>query len=181
MHVLRASPLSARTILEMEQIIRQFLWSSGIHRKQPLVAWHSICLPQSAFGLNVRRLPHVAFSFQTKQLNNLLQHLAAFWPLVMRAKYGPNPLAVPRTHCSPALHRLQLCALKTSHIRTRSVRGGVPQFAYGLMHHYSPRHLLFILLSYNSDPLSQVTIARLIDYTTATWNPIAFALGYCPH
>ena len=78
--VVRASPLPARTNLEMEQTVRQFLWPSGIHRKQPPVAWRKICLPQSVGGLNIRRLPHVAFSFQAKQLNNLLQHLAAFWP-----------------------------------------------------------------------------------------------------
>ena len=130
-----------------------------------------------------------------------------FGPLVMRAKYGQTHWqflehialllcvvfsSVPWTHCSPALCGLQLCALKRSHLRTQSVRDSSSiclLFDASLL----PRAFIVYPAVYNSDLISQVTVANLIDYSTASllppqWAqlvlssapPLAFALGYCP-
>ena len=99
--------------MEMVKIIRNSLWSSQSSQKLPVVAWHKVCLPHKAGGLNIRSLQDVVQAFRAKQLNKLIQHSNALRPCVMHAKYGPQPLAFRQTSCSLTLRRLQVCdALK---------------------------------------------------------------------
>nr|GEZ92368.1 hypothetical protein [Tanacetum cinerariifolium] len=59
MHIYWASLfiLPTRTLLNIEQLLRQFLWCHGsLGKGKSKVAWESVCLPKDEGGLGIRRL-----------------------------------------------------------------------------------------------------------------------------
>ncbi|GJR54457.1 hypothetical protein Tco_1404978 [Tanacetum coccineum] len=75
MHVYWASVfvLPTRILLELEQLIRGFLWCQGDMRKgKAKVSWEVVCLPKNEGGLGLRRLEMFSKALMVTHIWNLL-------------------------------------------------------------------------------------------------------------
>ncbi|GKD35033.1 hypothetical protein Tco_1250542 [Tanacetum coccineum] len=71
MHVFWASVfiLPSRILLEIEQLMRGFLWcNGGMSRGKSKVAWEVVCLPKDEGGLGIRRLDHFNKALMTTHI-----------------------------------------------------------------------------------------------------------------
>nr|GEX55216.1 hypothetical protein [Tanacetum cinerariifolium] len=84
--------LPSRILLDIEQIMRGFLWSHGnLHKGHAKVAWDVICLPKTEGGLGIRR----GFNQRTK-LDEMISNGVFLWPNEWYVKYPLlNTLAPP--------------------------------------------------------------------------------------
>ncbi|GJQ95829.1 hypothetical protein Tco_0006968 [Tanacetum coccineum] len=82
MHIYWASMfiLPSRVLLDIEQIIRRFLWSHGSMKKgRAKVAWDVVCLPKDEGGLGVRRLDTFNKALMVSHIWNLLSSKESLW------------------------------------------------------------------------------------------------------
>ncbi|GJR25721.1 hypothetical protein Tco_1101953 [Tanacetum coccineum] len=84
MHIYWASMfiLPSRVLLDIEQIIRRFLWSHGSMKKgRAKVAWDVVCLPKDEGGLGVRRLDTFNKALMVSHMWNFLSSKESFMAL----------------------------------------------------------------------------------------------------
>ncbi|GJT01427.1 hypothetical protein Tco_0822596 [Tanacetum coccineum] len=82
MHIYWASMfiLPSRVLLDIEQIIRRFLWSHGSMKKgRAKVAWDVVCLPKDEGGLGVRRLDTFNKALMVSHMWNFLSSKESLW------------------------------------------------------------------------------------------------------
>ncbi|GJR83550.1 hypothetical protein Tco_0154335 [Tanacetum coccineum] len=82
MHVYWASVfiLPTRMLLEIEQLMRGFLWCQGTMRKgKSKVAWEVVCLPKHEGGLGLRRLELFNKALMIAHIWSLLSHKESLW------------------------------------------------------------------------------------------------------
>ncbi|GJY34673.1 putative ribonuclease H-like domain-containing protein [Tanacetum coccineum] len=82
MHIYWASMfiLPSRVLLDIEQIIRHFLWSHGSSKRcQSKVAWEVVCLPKDEGGLGVRRLDTFNKALMVSHMWKLLSLKESLW------------------------------------------------------------------------------------------------------
>ncbi|GJU62334.1 hypothetical protein Tco_1244169 [Tanacetum coccineum] len=82
MHVYWASVfiLPSRIILDIEQLMRGFLWSHGdISKGKAKVSWEVVCLPKIEGGLGVRRLDIFNKALMVPHIWNLLSRKESLW------------------------------------------------------------------------------------------------------
>ncbi|GJX18962.1 putative reverse transcriptase domain, reverse transcriptase zinc-binding domain protein, partial [Tanacetum coccineum] len=82
MHIYWASVfiLPTRVLLDIEQIMRGFLWSHGSSGKvKAKVAWEVVCLPKDQGGLGIRRLEHFNSAFMVAHIWKLLSLKESLW------------------------------------------------------------------------------------------------------
>ncbi|GJR59309.1 hypothetical protein Tco_1501471 [Tanacetum coccineum] len=82
LHVFWASVfmLPSRVLLDIEQIMRRFLWSHGNTRKgQAKVAWDVICLPRIEGGLGIRRLDPFNKALMVTHVWKLINRKESLW------------------------------------------------------------------------------------------------------
>ena len=75
MHIYWASVfmLPSNVLLNIEQLMRQFLWSHGKSGKsKSKVAWEAVCLPKDEGGLGIRRLDCFNYALMTSDIWKLL-------------------------------------------------------------------------------------------------------------
>ena len=57
LHISLVLPIPSRTCLQIEKLIRNFLWSSSSDKKSSnIVKWDQACLPKVEGGLGLRRV-----------------------------------------------------------------------------------------------------------------------------
>ncbi|XP_021985761.1 uncharacterized protein LOC110881945 [Helianthus annuus] len=72
--------LPARTIKELEQKMRGFLWCQGpLMKGKAKVSWNSVCMPKAEGGLGIRRLNDMNISLMTKHINSILSGRQSLW------------------------------------------------------------------------------------------------------
>ncbi|GJY36464.1 reverse transcriptase zinc-binding domain-containing protein [Tanacetum coccineum] len=72
--------LPSRVLLDIEQIMRRFLWSHGNTRKgQAKVAWDVICLPRIEGGLGIRRLDPFNKALMVTHVWKLINRKESLW------------------------------------------------------------------------------------------------------
>nr|GEV34821.1 hypothetical protein [Tanacetum cinerariifolium] len=82
LHVFWASVfvLPSRILLDIEQIMRGFLWSHGnLHKGHAKVAWDVICLPKTEGGLGIRRLDVFNKSSMVTHIWKLINNKESLW------------------------------------------------------------------------------------------------------
>ncbi|GKD46609.1 hypothetical protein Tco_1271254, partial [Tanacetum coccineum] len=82
MHVYWASVfiLPTRILLDIEQLMRGFLWCQGDMRKgKAKVAWDVVCLPKKEGGLGVRKLDSFNKALMIAHIWSLLTHKESLW------------------------------------------------------------------------------------------------------
>ncbi|GJV19978.1 hypothetical protein Tco_1368998 [Tanacetum coccineum] len=82
LHVYWASVfmLPTRVLLDIEQIMRGFLWCHGsMCRGKAKVAWDVVCLPKQEGGLGVRRLDHFNKALMVSHVWKLLSLKESLW------------------------------------------------------------------------------------------------------
>ncbi|GJR41735.1 putative RNA-directed DNA polymerase [Tanacetum coccineum] len=82
LHVFWASVfmLPSHVLLDIEQIMRRFLWSHGNTQKgQAKVAWDIICLPRIEGGLSIRRLDPFNKALMVTHVWKLINHKESLW------------------------------------------------------------------------------------------------------
>ncbi|GKE05253.1 hypothetical protein Tco_1397271 [Tanacetum coccineum] len=82
MHVYWASVfvLPTRILLELEQLMRGFLWCQGDMRKgKAKVSWEVVCLPKNEGGLGLRRLELFNKALMVTHIWNLLLKKESLW------------------------------------------------------------------------------------------------------
>ncbi|GJT84747.1 putative RNA-directed DNA polymerase, eukaryota, reverse transcriptase zinc-binding domain protein [Tanacetum coccineum] len=82
MHVYWASVfiLPSRILLEIEQLMRGFLWcQGGLSRGKAKVAWEVVCLPKDEGGLGIRRLDLFNKALMTTHIWKLLSMKESLW------------------------------------------------------------------------------------------------------
>lgn len=82
MHIYWASVfiLPTRVLLNIEQLMRQFLWCHGSSGKgKSKVAWDIVCLPKHEGGLGIRRLECFNSALMTSHIWNLLTLKESLW------------------------------------------------------------------------------------------------------
>nr|GEV75780.1 putative reverse transcriptase zinc-binding domain-containing protein [Tanacetum cinerariifolium] len=82
MHVYWASVfmLPSRVLLDIEQIMRGFLWSQdNTSRGKVKVAWDVVCLPKQEGGLGIRRLDHFNKALMVSHVWKLLSLKESLW------------------------------------------------------------------------------------------------------
>jgi hypothetical protein len=82
--------MPATVIKKIVSIQRELLWG-GLRggRKMYWVSWKEVCKPKCQGGLGVRDVGKVNYSLLIKWRWRLLQNDAAFWKVILVAKYGP--------------------------------------------------------------------------------------------
>nr|GFA82575.1 hypothetical protein [Tanacetum cinerariifolium] len=72
--------LPSRVLLDIEQIMRSFLWSHGsLSRGKAKIAWEVVCLPKKEGGLGVRRLDHFNKALMVSHIWKLLSLKESLW------------------------------------------------------------------------------------------------------
>ncbi|GJT85212.1 hypothetical protein Tco_1066929 [Tanacetum coccineum] len=82
MHVFWASVfmLPSRVLLDIEQLMRGFLWCQGSMRKgNSKVAWEVVCLPKDEGGLGIRRLEQFNKALMVSHIWKLLSLKESLW------------------------------------------------------------------------------------------------------
>ena len=82
MHVYWASMfiLPFRIMLDLEQLMRGFLWCQGdMRRGKAKVAWETVCLPKNEGGLGLRRLEEFNKALITSHIWILLTNKESLW------------------------------------------------------------------------------------------------------
>ncbi|GJV28011.1 hypothetical protein Tco_1384459 [Tanacetum coccineum] len=82
MHVFWASVfiLPMRILLDIEQLMRSFLWCQGSMRNgKAKVAWNVVCLPKDEGGLGIRRLGFFNKALMSVHVWNLLTKKTSLW------------------------------------------------------------------------------------------------------
>ncbi|GJU56754.1 putative RNA-directed DNA polymerase [Tanacetum coccineum] len=82
MHLYWASVfiLPTRLMLELEQVMRGFLWCQGeMKRGKAKVAWEAVCLPKKEGGLGISRLEAVNMALITSHIWSLLTCKESLW------------------------------------------------------------------------------------------------------
>ncbi|GJV19062.1 hypothetical protein Tco_1368082 [Tanacetum coccineum] len=82
LHVYWASVfiLPSRVLLDIEQIMRGFLWCQGsMSRGKAKVSWEVVCLPKQEGGLGVRRLDHFNKALMVSHVWKLLSLKESLW------------------------------------------------------------------------------------------------------
>ncbi|GJQ89049.1 hypothetical protein Tco_0000188 [Tanacetum coccineum] len=82
MHIYWASVfiLPTRVLLDIEQLMRGFLWCQGNMRKgKAKVSWEAVCLPKDEGGLGVRRLDHFNKALMVSHVWKLLSLKESLW------------------------------------------------------------------------------------------------------
>ncbi|GJT26554.1 integrase, catalytic region, zinc finger, CCHC-type containing protein [Tanacetum coccineum] len=82
MHLYWASVfiLPSSLMLELEQVMRGFLWCQGEKRKcKAKVAWEDVCLPKKEGGLGIRRLEAFNKALISSHIWSLLSHKESLW------------------------------------------------------------------------------------------------------
>ncbi|GJV72227.1 hypothetical protein Tco_1492222 [Tanacetum coccineum] len=82
MHTFWASVfiILTRVLLDLEQIMRGFLWCQGSMRKgQAKVAWDVVCLPKKEGGLGLRRLDYFNKALMASHVWNLISLKESLW------------------------------------------------------------------------------------------------------
>nr|GEW94743.1 putative reverse transcriptase domain, reverse transcriptase zinc-binding domain protein [Tanacetum cinerariifolium] len=82
MHVYWASVfmLPSRVLLDIEQIMRGFLWSQdNMSRGKVKVSWDVVCLPKQEGGLGIRRLDHFNKALMVSHVWKLLSLKESLW------------------------------------------------------------------------------------------------------
>ncbi|GJY42315.1 CASP-like protein 4A3 [Tanacetum coccineum] len=82
MHVYWASVfiLPTRVLLDIEQLMRGFLWCQGNFRKgSAKVSWEVVCLPKDEGGLGVKRLNHFNKALMVSHIWKLLSLKESLW------------------------------------------------------------------------------------------------------
>nr|GEV03212.1 hypothetical protein [Tanacetum cinerariifolium] len=82
MHIYWASVfmLPSRVLLNIEQIMRGFLWSHGdIKKGKAKVAWEVVCFPKDEGGLGLRRLEHFNSALMVSHVWKLLSLKESLW------------------------------------------------------------------------------------------------------
>ncbi|GKD11294.1 hypothetical protein Tco_1190979, partial [Tanacetum coccineum] len=82
MHLYWASVfiLPTRLMLELEQVMRGFLWCQGeMKRGKAKVAWEAVCLPKKEGGLGICRLEAVNMALITSHIWSLLTCKESLW------------------------------------------------------------------------------------------------------
>ncbi|GJV84096.1 zinc finger, CCHC-type containing protein [Tanacetum coccineum] len=82
MHLYWASVfiLPSSLMLELEQVMRGFLWCQGEMRKgKAKVAWEDVCLPKKEGGLGIRRLEAFNKALISSHIWSLLSHKESLW------------------------------------------------------------------------------------------------------
>ncbi|GKA99204.1 RNA-directed DNA polymerase, eukaryota, reverse transcriptase zinc-binding domain protein [Tanacetum coccineum] len=82
MHVYWASVfiLPSRVLLDIEQLMRGFLWCQGERQKgKSKVAWEVVCLPKKEGGLGLRRLDLFNKALMVTHIWNLLSRKESLW------------------------------------------------------------------------------------------------------
>ncbi|GJY29993.1 putative RNA-directed DNA polymerase, eukaryota, reverse transcriptase zinc-binding domain protein [Tanacetum coccineum] len=82
MHIFWASVfvIPTRVLLDIEQIMRNFLWCPGTSSKgKAKVAWEVVCLPKNEGGLGVRRLDHFNSALMVSHIWKLLSLKESLW------------------------------------------------------------------------------------------------------
>nr|XP_043611677.1 uncharacterized protein LOC122583323 [Erigeron canadensis] len=77
MHVYWSSAfiLPSQVIHEIEQMMRNFLWSSGEYKRgQSKVAWEVVCLPKTEGGLGIRRIEAFNNALISVHIRNIVAH-----------------------------------------------------------------------------------------------------------
>ncbi|GJW11619.1 hypothetical protein Tco_1577446, partial [Tanacetum coccineum] len=84
MHLFWASVfiIPSRLLLELEQVMRGFLWCQGELRKgKAKVAWEAVCLPKVEGGLGIRRLEDFNKALISSHIWHLLMRKETLWVL----------------------------------------------------------------------------------------------------
>ncbi|GJR75173.1 hypothetical protein Tco_0087538 [Tanacetum coccineum] len=72
--------LPSRVLLDIEQIMRGFLWCQGsMSRGKAKVAWEVVCLPKKEGGLGIRRLDHFNKALMVSHIWKLLSLKESLW------------------------------------------------------------------------------------------------------
>ncbi|GJT04882.1 hypothetical protein Tco_0839344 [Tanacetum coccineum] len=72
--------LPSRVLLDIEQIMRGFLWcQGGLSRGKAKVAWEVVCLPKKEGGLGIRRLDHFNKALMVSHIWKLLSLKESLW------------------------------------------------------------------------------------------------------
>ncbi|GJW40181.1 hypothetical protein Tco_0066026 [Tanacetum coccineum] len=81
LHVFWASVfmLPTHVLLDIEQIMRGFLWCQGKMRNGKAVAWEVVCLPKDEGGLGIRRLESFNKALMTTHIWKLLSRKESLW------------------------------------------------------------------------------------------------------
>ncbi|GKC06817.1 hypothetical protein Tco_0998427 [Tanacetum coccineum] len=82
MHIYWASVfiLPTRVLLDIEQLLRGFLWCQGNMRKgKAKVSWEAVCLPKDEGGLGVRRLDNFNKALMVSHVWKLLSFKESLW------------------------------------------------------------------------------------------------------
>ncbi|GJU94037.1 hypothetical protein Tco_1318793 [Tanacetum coccineum] len=82
MHIYWASVfmLPSNVLLNIEQLMRQFLWSHGKSGKsKSKVAWEVVCLPKDEGGLGIRRLECFNYALMSSHIWKLLTLKESLW------------------------------------------------------------------------------------------------------
>ncbi|GJV97940.1 hypothetical protein Tco_1549517 [Tanacetum coccineum] len=82
MHIFWASVfvIPTRVLLDIEQIMRNFLWCPGTSSKgKAKVTWEVVCLPKNEGGLGVRRLDHFNSALMVSHIWKLLSLKESLW------------------------------------------------------------------------------------------------------
>ncbi|GJU34638.1 uncharacterized protein Tco_1182992 [Tanacetum coccineum] len=82
MHVYWSSVfiLPSRIMLDIEQLMRSFLWCNGeMRRGKAKVAWEDICLPKDEGGLGIRRLDHFNVALISSHVWSILTRKESLW------------------------------------------------------------------------------------------------------
>ncbi|GJW33276.1 hypothetical protein Tco_0053308 [Tanacetum coccineum] len=82
MHIYWASVfiLPSRVLLDIEQLMRGFLWCQGeLHKGRAKVAWEVVCLPKDEGGLGMRRLDIFKKALMVTHIWKLLSMKESLW------------------------------------------------------------------------------------------------------
>ncbi|GJV09459.1 putative RNA-directed DNA polymerase [Tanacetum coccineum] len=82
MHVYWASVfiLPSRLMLDLEQLMRGFLWCQGDMRKgKAKVSWEVVCLPKKEGGIGIRRLEAFNIALITSHISSIISHKESLW------------------------------------------------------------------------------------------------------
>ncbi|GMI85510.1 hypothetical protein like AT4G29090 [Hibiscus trionum] len=103
-YTMQASWLPKYICLEIEKLIRSFVWgSTSEHKSMHLVRWEEMQKPIDYGGLGFRKLENVNFAFLMKLGFQLLNDTDKLWVRILRAKYkwqDTLPSSIHRHNCS---------------------------------------------------------------------------------
>ncbi|KAK9038032.1 hypothetical protein V6N11_022925 [Hibiscus sabdariffa] len=101
---MQSTMLPKRVCLDIEQLIRKFIWGSTSSPKVSLVNWEALCQPLTHRGLGFRRVHEFNIDFILKIGFSLITATNSLWIRFLREKYKLAellPLSIQRTSCTP--------------------------------------------------------------------------------